>query len=98
MRELRGKNALLLRRTIIIAFYHSRPHIAFVVSEKKQLIVKTIALVPKATGYRAIRLVPSKSDYKTFAKTTALAMGKSAQSASESKPNTLLLSLLNLAV
>jgi hypothetical protein len=41
-------------------------------------------------------LRPSTSDYETFAKTTALAMGKTATASSAAKPNTRLLSLLNL--
>jgi hypothetical protein len=51
---------------------------------------------PAPAKVRAIRLRPSSSDYETFAMTTALAMGKTASTASTRKPNTRLLSLLNL--
>jgi len=46
--------------------------------------------------FHAIRLRPSTSSYETFVKTTALAMGKTVTSESAPKPNTRLLSLLNL--
>jgi len=45
---------------------------------------------------RGIRLKPSSSDYETFAKTTALAMGKAVPTGSALRPNMQLLSLLNL--
>jgi hypothetical protein len=51
---------------------------------------------PAPAKVRAIRLRPSSSDYETFAMTTALAMGKNASTASKRRPNTRLLSLLNL--
>jgi len=51
---------------------------------------------PAATVFRTIRLQPSSSDYVTFAKTTANAMGKGEPNASMLKPNKRLLSLLNL--
>ncbi|MBK1881477.1 hypothetical protein JIN85_03560 [Luteolibacter pohnpeiensis] len=47
-------------------------------------------------GYKGIYLKPSSTDYATFARTTALAMGKSEPTGSALKPNKLLLSLLNL--
>jgi hypothetical protein len=51
---------------------------------------------PAAKVFRTIRLQPSPSDYATFAKTTANAMGKTEPNASMLKPNKRLLSLLNL--
>jgi hypothetical protein len=45
---------------------------------------------------RQIRLKPSSSDYVTFAKTTARAMGKAEPKASELKPNSRVLWLANL--
>ena len=53
------------------------------------------ALSAVAAG-KAIRLRPSASDYATFAKTTADAMGRNAPGASAPKPNKRLLSLLGL--
>jgi hypothetical protein len=50
----------------------------------------------KAGVFQEICLRPFKSDYETFAKTTALAMGKTERNASMPKPNKRLLSLLNL--
>ena len=47
-------------------------------------------------GYKGIYLKPSSTDYETFARTTALAMGKIASSVSNRKPDNYLLSLVNL--
>ena len=53
--------------------------------------------VPPVTKVnRTIRLQPSSSDYATFARTTANAMGQAEPSASKLRPNKRLLSLLNL--
>lgn len=49
-----------------------------------------------ARATQPIRLKPSTSDYATFAKTTANAMGRSEPDASALKPNKRLLSLVNL--
>lgn len=69
------------------------------VSTKKNAVANPGAQAPvKARVIREIRLQPSRSDYETFARTTALAMGKTVRSASAPKPNTRLLSLLNLGV
>lgn len=66
-------------------------------STKKNAVADPGAQAPvKARVIREIRLQPSRSDYETFARTTALAMGKTVRSASAPKPNTRLLSLLNL--
>lgn len=72
-------------------------HILPTVNAKRNNISKAESPVQvHAPVNREIRLSPSKSDYETFAKTTALAMGRPARSASKPKPNTRLLSLLNL--
>ena len=64
---------------------------------KKNAVANPGAQAPvKARVIREIRLQPSQSDYETFARTTALAMGKTVRRASAPKPNTRLLSLLNL--
>jgi hypothetical protein len=65
----------------------------FIVKGKKAV---GISVTPAPAKARAIRLRPSTSDYETFAKTTALAMGRTAMPASTPKPNKRLLSLLNL--
>ncbi|RYZ84705.1 MAG: hypothetical protein EOP06_17600 [Proteobacteria bacterium] len=44
----------------------------------------------------AIRLIPSRSDYDTFVRTTAIAMDRPVRTGSQIKLNTRLLSLLNL--
>ena len=46
--------------------------------------------------WEVIRLCPSPSDYETFVKTTAIAMGRSVGIGSTVRPNMRLLSLLNL--
>jgi hypothetical protein len=67
------------------------------VNAKKKVAENQVTPAPaKVRVLRAIRLRPSTSDYETFAKTTALAMGKTAGCASSPKPNKRLLSLLNL--
>ncbi len=43
-----------------------------------------------------IVLRPCKSDYQTFARRTAIALGKDPEKAAMRKPNTYLLSLMNL--
>lgn len=64
---------------------------------KKKAIEAPVTPAPaKVRVLRPIRLLPSTSDYETFAKTTALAMGKTVRDASTHKPNTQLLSLVNL--
>ena len=49
-----------------------------------------------AKEIKAIRLKPSATDYATFVRTTADAMGLTGPDASKTKPNKLLLSLANL--
>jgi len=51
---------------------------------------------PVVSAVRPIRLKPSSSDYATFARTTAKAMGKAEPTASELKPNPRVLWLTNL--
>ena len=66
-------------------------------SAKKKTAVKAEKpALPAAKVFQRIRLLPSSSDYATFAKTTANAMGRAEPSASRLKPNKRLLSLLNL--
>lgn len=75
----------------------ARRHIGTIVNAKKKVIESPMKPAPaKVRESRPIRLQPSTSDYETFARTTALAMGKTAAPASRPKPNTRLLSLLNL--
>ena len=64
--------------------------------EKKAVGNLVTSAPAKARVFQAICLRPSKSDYATFAKTTALAMGRTERNASTPKPNKRLLSLLNL--
>jgi hypothetical protein len=72
-------------------------HIPRIVNAKKKAIVQPVTPAPaKVRVSQEIRLQPSTSDYETFAKTTALAMGRSAACASKPKPNKCLLSLVNL--
>ena len=72
-------------------------HLLPVVNAKKKAVENPVTLAPaKVQVFQTIRLRPSTSDYATFAKTTALAMGKTATAVSAPKPNTRLLSLLNL--
>ncbi len=72
-------------------------HRAHIVNRKKNEAGIAETTVPaKARMSGAIRLRPSKSDYETFVVTTARAMGRTASAASAHKPNTRLLSLLNL--
>ena len=64
---------------------------------KKKAIVHPVTPAPaKVQVFQEIRLQPSTSDYETFAKTTALAMGRTAACASSPKLNKRLLSLVNL--
>jgi hypothetical protein len=69
----------------------------YIVSSEK-MATKNLARPAKANSQvlQPIRLRPSSSDYVTFARTTAIAMGKSVTNASTPKPNKRLLSLLNL--
>ena len=72
-------------------------HIPPIVDAKKKAVGNPVTSAPaKARGFQAICLRPSRSDYATFAKTTALAMGRTVRNASTPKPNKRLLSLLNL--
>lgn len=72
-------------------------HISRIVNAKKKAITHPVTPAPaKVRVVQEIRLQPSRSDYKAFAKTTALAMGRTASTASKPKPNTRLLSLVNL--
>ena len=72
-------------------------HLPPSVNAKKKTVVNRSTSAPaKARGLQAICLRPSKSDYETFAKTTALAMGRTVRDASTPKPNQRLLWLLNL--
>jgi hypothetical protein len=72
-------------------------HVSHIVNAKKKAAETPVTPAPdKARMFRTIRLRPSTSDYETFARTTALAMGKTAKPASTPKPNTRLLSLLDL--
>ncbi|MEO8615745.1 MAG: hypothetical protein ABI600_11440 [Luteolibacter sp.] len=64
-------------------------------SPKKKIAPKSPTLAVQVSA-RHIRLRPSSSDYETFARTTALAMGKAEPTGYALKPNRLLLSLLNL--
>jgi hypothetical protein len=74
-------------------------HILRIVNAKKKAVEYPTTPAPaEVRVFRAIRLRPSTSDYETFAKTTALAMGQTERAASTPKPNTRLLSLLNLGV
>lgn len=71
-------------------------HSGHIVNAKKKAVKNPVTPAPsQARVIQTIRLQPSTSDYETFAKTTALAMGKTGRNASTPKPNTLLL-LLNL--
>jgi hypothetical protein len=68
-----------------------------IVSSKKNREKATIPTSTEKSGaVRMIRLLPSRSDYECFVNTTALAMGRTVSPASRHKPNTRLLSLLNL--
>lgn len=72
-------------------------HIHRIVNAKKKAIVHPVTPAPaKVRVFQEIRLQPSTSDYETFAKTTALAMGRTGIYASKPKPNRRLLSLVNL--
>ena len=62
-------------------------------SKKNQGLPVTTAPIQEV---KAIRLKPSATDYATFARTTADAMGRTAPDVSESKPNMRMLSLGNL--
>lgn len=65
-------------------------------SKKNREKVASPTTTEKSGGVRVIRLLPSRSDYECFVNTTALAMGRTVTPASMHKPNTRLLSLLNL--
>lgn len=51
-----------------------------------------VSAKPRPQG---IRLRPCKTDYATFARRTAIALGKDPEKAALRKPNTYLLSLMN---
>ena len=65
-------------------------------AKKKTALSLETPAIPAAKVFQRIRLLPSSSDYATFAKTTANAMGRTEPTASTLKPNKRLLSLLNL--
>lgn len=65
-------------------------------SKKNREKVTSPTSTENSGGVRVIRLLPSRSDYECFVNTTALAMGRTVTPASRHKPNTRLLSLLNL--
>jgi hypothetical protein len=65
------------------------------VSPKKNTSPPATAATP-TKELKPIRLRPSSSDYATFVRTTADAMGLTGPVASKTKPNRLLLSLANL--
>jgi len=67
------------------------------VSAEKKLNRNPVKPTRQGTvAHQEIRLRPSLSDYATFARTTALAMGKTVTNVSTRKPDNYLLSLLNL--
>jgi len=53
--------------------------------------------LPASSGLKVIRLQPSISDYATFVKTTSAVLGETGPAAQKTKPNMLVLSLVNLA-
>ncbi len=65
-------------------------------AKKKAIVHPVTPASAKVRVFQEIRLQPSTSDYETFAKTTALAMGRTATCTSKPKPNKRLLSLVNL--
>ena len=65
-------------------------------TKKKPILTRTKPKPPAASVSEVICLRPSVSDYETFARTTADAMGRNAPVASKRKPNKRLLSLLGL--
>jgi hypothetical protein len=65
-------------------------------AKKKEFVHPVTPAPAKVQVFRGIRLRPSMSDYETFARTTALAMGRTVDSGSVPKPNVQLLSLVNL--
>jgi hypothetical protein len=80
-----------------IAAMSSGRHSLRIVNAKKKAVKISARPAPaEARAFRAIRLQPSTSDYETFVVTTALAMGRTVTPASTPKPNTRLLSLVNL--
>ena len=60
--------------------------------EKKALIAQSL---PQAAP-KVIRLKPSVTDYATFVATTSKVMGTTGAAAQKTKPNKLVLSLMNL--
>jgi hypothetical protein len=60
--------------------------------EKKALIARSL---PQAAP-KVIRLKPSVTDYATFVATTSKVMGTTGAAAQKTKPNKLVLSLMNL--
>ncbi len=60
--------------------------------EKKALISRSLPQVPP----KVIRLKPSVTDYATFVATTSKVMGTTGPAAQKTKPNKLVLSLMNL--
>jgi hypothetical protein len=86
-------NTLIFRIVATLAGRHG----VHIVNARKKAVESPVTSAPaKVRAFRTIRLRPSRSDYETFAKTTALATGKTARAASTPKPNRRLLSLLNL--
>jgi len=65
-------------------------------TKKKEILNRPKSSDLERTLGNPIRLKPSTSDYATFVKTTANAMGKSDPPLSAYKPNKYLLSLANL--
>jgi hypothetical protein len=61
-------------------------------SEKKHTQAREITVA----ATKAIRLKPSTTDYATFARTTAKALGLTGAAAAKSKPSKRVLSLMNL--
>lgn len=64
--------------------------------QKKSDKVTTHPARAEQKEVRPIRLMPSSSDYATFARTTATVMGKTVANVSQRKPDKYLLSLLIL--
>lgn len=60
--------------------------------EKKALNSRSLPQVPP----KVIRLKPSVTDYATFVATTSKVMGTTGLAAQKTKPNKLVLSLMNL--
>lgn len=64
-------------------------------TEKKQSPLPVAAAKTQAQP-KGIRLVPCKTDYETWARRTAIALGKDPEKAALRKPNAYFLSLMNL--